>query len=79
VFANFIVTMPRTGLRVIGVKGWYPNSIRRAADADGVISARGRREVGKGERPTRSHGGRRAAPCAEFPFPRPIAIGRILF
>jgi hypothetical protein len=44
-YEHFIVIMPRTGLLVIKVKGWYPNSIERADAADVVISARGRREV----------------------------------
>jgi hypothetical protein len=44
-YPDFIVIMPGIGLLVIEVKGWYPNAIERADNAEVVINARGRREV----------------------------------
>jgi UvrD-like helicase family protein/nuclease-like protein/AAA domain-containing protein len=44
-YPDFIVIIPSIGLLVIEVKGWYPNAIERADNADVVINARGQREV----------------------------------
>jgi hypothetical protein len=46
-YPDFIVIIPSIGLLVIEVKGWYPNSIERADNAEVVISTRGQREVCK--------------------------------
>jgi hypothetical protein len=46
-YPDFIVILPSIGLLVIEVKGWYPNAIVRADNAEVVISARGQREVCK--------------------------------
>ncbi len=46
-YPDFIVIIPSIGLLVIEVKGWYPNAIERADNAEVVISARGQREVCK--------------------------------
>jgi hypothetical protein len=44
-YPDFIVILPDSGLLVIEVKGWYPNTIERADNTEVVISVRGRREV----------------------------------
>jgi hypothetical protein len=46
-YPDFIVIIPGTGLLVIEVKGWYPNTIERADNNQVVINARGQREVCK--------------------------------
>jgi hypothetical protein len=46
-YPDFIVILPRIGLLVIEVKGWYPNAIERADNAEVVITTRGQREVCK--------------------------------
>src|SRR6516165_11808147 len=46
-YPDFIVIMPSVGLLVIEVKGWYPNTIERADNAEVVVNARGQREVCK--------------------------------
>jgi hypothetical protein len=46
-YPDFIVILPGVGLLVIEVKGWYPNAIERADNAEVVIHARGQREVCK--------------------------------
>ena len=46
-YPDFIVILPSIGLLVIEVKGWYPNAIERADNAEVIITARGRREVCK--------------------------------
>jgi AAA domain/UvrD-like helicase C-terminal domain/Nuclease-related domain len=46
-YPDFIVIIPSIGLLVIEVKGWYPNAIERADNAEVVINARGQREVCK--------------------------------
>ncbi len=46
-YPDFIVILPSIGLLVVEVKGWYPNAIERADNAEVVITARGQREVCK--------------------------------
>lgn len=46
-YPDFVVIIPRIGLLVIEVKGWYPNAIERADNAEVVVSMRGQREVCK--------------------------------
>jgi hypothetical protein len=46
-YPDFIVILPSVGLLVIEVKGWYPNTIERADNAEVVINARAQREVCK--------------------------------
>src|SRR5215470_12413790 len=46
-YPDFIVIIPTIGLLVIEVKGWYPNAIERADNAEVIINTRGRREVCK--------------------------------
>jgi hypothetical protein len=46
-YPDFIVIMPSIGLLIIEVKGWYPNAIERADNAEVVLNTRGQREVCK--------------------------------
>jgi hypothetical protein len=46
-YPDFIVIIPSVGLLVIEVKGWYPNHILEATNAEVTINARGQREICK--------------------------------
>ena len=46
-YPDFIVVIPTVGLLVIEVKGWYPNYIEGANNAEITINSRGQREVCK--------------------------------
>ncbi|MBO0754578.1 MAG: ATP-binding domain-containing protein [Bradyrhizobiaceae bacterium] len=46
-YPDFIVIIPRLGLLVIEVKGWYPNHILGANNVEVIINAQGQREVCK--------------------------------
>jgi hypothetical protein len=46
-YPDFIVIIPRLGLLVIEVKGWYPNHILGANSAEVIINTRGQQEVCK--------------------------------
>jgi hypothetical protein len=46
-YPDFIVIIPSVGLLVIEVKGWYPNHILEATNAEVTIHSRGQREICK--------------------------------
>ena len=46
-YPDFVVIIPSVGLLVVEVKGWYPNHIEGANDAEVTVNSRGRREVCK--------------------------------
>src|SRR5262245_18548315 len=46
-YPDFIVVIPTVGLLIVEVRGWYPNYIEGANNAEVTIHSRGRREVCK--------------------------------
>ena len=42
-YPDFVVIIPSVGLLVVEVKGWYPNHIEGANDAEVTVNSRGRR------------------------------------
>ena len=46
-YPDFIVVIPTVGLLIVEVKGWYPNYIEGANNAEVTINSRGRRELCK--------------------------------
>jgi len=46
-YPDFIVVIPTVGLLIVEVKGWYPNYIEGANNAEVTINSRGQREVCK--------------------------------